>query len=880
MKLLHFLKNGIMSVPLPFSTLYMSLPQIAGLQLQETIGTGSVGTVFRATNGGGKACAVKVLNSMAVNRKGLEFTLQSLQNMPPHRGILPVLAFDLLHSPYYVAAPLLGNAAPESTGGRGWKTPTLESVCGKLPPEKAWNYIYEIADAMGYMHRYGVAHGNLTTLNLLIGSGEDASTRIADVGQGWVGGIHHIELRHHYLFLCPEQAANPAGFFQGQGPSWDVYSFGVVAFRLLTGQYPRGGEAWVQELSKQQTAAAKGLNYSINGEAILRAVRAQPQVEWPMAPTSHWEERRRKVIETALEIEAGARWMDMRDVAREFEVMESDFLLEEARAATDYEREKQAQKVAKLGNLWKVLAAALILCGTYAVLTQLRLNGAQDEIRKIQAHNFTEITTRDGRIAELSGLLASAQDAKKAVDANLQRSQAMVDQMLTQLLQLPTGNNLEVAFSRQQLEEAVDYLKKGLPALEKEPAMAPERARSYGNLGMIYLKQRRQVDARQFLDKARRELHVLLTKDKDPAHKALHQQWLGRYSLLLAGIASARGDGDAAMGLLKEATENLDPGLQSDTTSRNARFEAAQAWFSYGVRCRLEGNTTGAGEAMTKVASALDSQAIGGQLLDEEMFLLARAELEKGLAQRDAGTLEEAIGTLISAVERMSLLVSGSAPKNQDQALILAEAYTELADVIAKHLTPKEAAEAYNEAGKVLIELIRLEPEWVEAKYLMARNYGALAGLARDEGKPGEALAQKKTAIEQIGEVVGSDPENPRYQVLKAKLKGELAEIMTDMGQAKAAVSIAQDAANTLASVLGKLSSDHIAAERKQWEIQLAILYGIVGQTLEANKQTDQARQQFMQAQARWKKLAEVDKADAMIQQALTWVENRLQKLK
>lgn len=858
----------------------MSLPQIAGLELQESIGTGSVGTVYRATGSGGKPCAVKVLNSMAVNRKGLEFTLQSLQNMPPHRSILPVLGFDLLHSPYYVASPLVGSAVSESATGRGWKTPTLESVCGKLPPEQAWNYIYEIADALGCMHRYGIAHGNLTTLNILIAGDAEAGTRITDVGQGWVGGIHHIELRHHHLFLCPDQASNPAGFFQGYGPSWDVYSFGVVAYRLLTGQYPRGSEAWVAELGKQQAAVSKGLNYSINGETILRAVRAQPTVEWTTLPTSHWEERRRKVIETALEIEAGARWLDMRDVAREFEMMESDFLLEEARAATDYERERQAKRVAKLGNLWKLLAAALIICGTYATLTQLKLNGARGEIRDIQAQNFKEIATRDEKIAGLSAQLASSQEAKTAVDANLQRSQAMVDQMLTQLLQLPTGNNLEVAFSRDQLEEAVDYLKKGLPALERDPAMAPERARAYGNLGMIFLKQRHSVEAQQYLDKARHELHALLAGDRDPAHKALHHQWLGRYSLLLAGIASARGDGDGAMVLLKEATENLDPGLQSANTGRNVRFEAAQAWFSYGVRCRLEGNAAGAAEAMNKVAAALDSQAIGGQLLDEEMFLLARAELEKGLAQRDAGSFEEAIGTLISAVERMSLLVSGSAPKNQDQALILAEAYTELADVIAKHLTPKEAAEAYNEAGKVLIELIRLEPDWVEAKFLMARNYGALAGIARDEGKPGEALAQKKTAIEQIGEVVGADPENPRYQVLKARLKGELAEIMTDMGQAKAAVAIAEDAAATLAEALSKLPSKHIAAERKQWEIQLAVLYGVVAQTLEANKQPLLAKDKFVTARAQWLKLAELDKADQTVQQGLTWVENRLQKLK
>jgi eukaryotic-like serine/threonine-protein kinase len=857
----------------------MSLPQIAGLELLESIGSGSVGTVYRATSGNGRECAVKVLNSMAVNRKGLEFTLQLLQAMPPHRGVLPVIGYDLQHSPYHVTSPLVGTGTAESAL-RGWKTPHLESICGKVTPDQAWALIYELADSLGYMHRYGIAHGNLTSQNILLDSTADTRTRIGDVGQGWVGGVHHIELRHHYLFLCPEQASNPGGFFQGQGMSWDVYSFGVVAYRLLTGQYPRGAAAWVQELNRQQTAISKGLTYSINGDAILQAVQEQPQIEWPTQPASHWEERRRKVIETALELEGGARWLDMRDITREFEMMEADFLLEEARAATDFERERQAGRIAKLSTAWQSLSLLLIGCGSYAVYTQLALNGARSEIQENQTESIAQITTRDSKIGDLTGQLSTAHEAKKGVDANLQRSQAMVDQMLTQLLQLPTGNNLEVAFSRQQLEEAAEYLLAAIPALEKEPAMAPERARAYGNLGMIYHKQRRPNEARQYLEKARTELQTLVAEDKDPAHKALHHQWLGRYSLLLGGIASSRGDGVTAMTLLKEATENLDPGLQSAQTSRNARYEAAQAWFSYGVRCRMEGDAAGAAEAMNKVASAIEGNASSEPMLDEEMFLLARADLERGLALRDTGKWEDSISTLIDAVDQMNILVSGSAPKNQEQALILAEAYTELADLIAQQLTPKEASEAYDEAGKVLIELIRLDPQWVEAKYLMAKNYGALAGLSRDDGRPGEALSQKKTAIEQIGEVVGADPENPRYVFLKAKLKGELAEIMTDMGQAKSAVAIADDAAKSLAALLNGQQTTQITAERKHWEIALAVLHGIAAQTLEATKQREQAKARFQVALDQWKKVSVADAGNPSVQQGLTWVQNRLDKLK
>jgi len=60
----------------------MSLPQTAGHELQDLIGGGSVGAVYRAIGTGGKACAVKVFSSMAINRKGLGLTLRALQAMP------------------------------------------------------------------------------------------------------------------------------------------------------------------------------------------------------------------------------------------------------------------------------------------------------------------------------------------------------------------------------------------------------------------------------------------------------------------------------------------------------------------------------------------------------------------------------------------------------------------------------------------------------------------------------------------------------------------------------------------------------------------------------------------------------------------------------
>jgi tetratricopeptide (TPR) repeat protein len=858
----------------------MSLPQIAGHELQDLIGGGSVGAVYRAVGPGGRAAAVKVFSSMSINRKGLSMTLQTLQTMPAHRGLLPVVGFDMNRSPYYLVTPLLGLMTKDANDRKVWQAPTLETMCGRVPPDTAWRYIYEMADALAWAHKHGLAHGNLKCSNVLITDDADAATRLTDFGQGYVGGVHHMELRDHFMYLCPEQATQPEGFFAGYGPSWDVYSFGVVAYRLLTGQFPRGAQAWAQESAMRQQKMAQGLSYEINSLSLLRAIQAQTEISWPTPAGTDWDERRRQIIERALSFDPQTRWRDVREITHEFETLEADFLLAESRAETVLERKRQTGKIARLHALWLALAVALILAVTYGLMTQVKLLSARGTITQNLAEAKTQIDTRNGKIVVLTQELTQAESDKQTSDSNLQQAQSMVDQLVTQLVQLPTGNNLEVAFSKQQLADAAAFLRVGLPALEKDDGLAPERSRAYGNLGMIALKQRNSAEAVKYLDKARNELHALIAREPNSAHLSLYQQWLGRFSLLLAKIRAARGDGETALSLLKEATSNLDPGMQANPHDRNARFEAAQAWFDYGSRCRAEGDVQESDTALKRVSAALEEQAIGAPLLTEESFLLARGDLERGLALRDAGKLEEAAATLVDGVEKMATLVAGSAPRNQDQAIILAEGYTELADILGKHFSSKEATDAHFEAIKVLLELVRIEPDWKEAKYLLARNYGQVATLDRNVGNNAEAMRKKNDALQAINEVVSDDTENRQYLFLQAKLRGELAELMGDGGKPKEAMPIISQAVENLQNLLQQLPNDKLTATRKQWEIQLAILHGVKGQILEAAKQKEDARQSFATAQKQWERLAVLDAKNETVKNGLAWVKNRLLKLR
>ena len=857
----------------------MSLPDIAGHELQDLIGSGRCGAVYRASSGG-KACAVKVFSSMAINRKALATALGALQQMPHHRGVLPVENFNFDRSPYYAAMPLVGMMVKDAQGRRLWQTPTLESLCNQPNPDQAWNCIYQLSDALAWLHKHGIPHGNLRPCNVLLEDDAEASIRLTDMAQGWVGGIHHLELTDHFVHLCPEQAENPEGVFNGYGASWDVYSFGVLAFRLLTGQLPRGARAWAEQVSSVQKKAATGLAYGIDSAALITAVRAQPKIVWPDAPQSKWDERRRNIIERALDLNPAARWTDMREVVREFEVLESDYLLEESREQTVHERKKQALKVRMLQVTVLSLVTAAVMISTYAFMTLRRAQNAEVTVGENKVVLQREIDVREGKISTLTGQRDKAIAQKKTADANLQHSQTAVDQFLTQLLQSPTSNELDTEFSKGQLRDALAFCMAGLPPLEKDPALGVERLRAYGNIGQIHLRMRDHDQARVYLEKARDQAALLLKDGKGDPQLPLFHQWFGKYSLLLSDLANRKGERAASLAYLRDATTSLTEGLAADSKNRLARNECARAWMEYGLRMQESGDLNEAEKALAHVPEVLDPKLIGAEPIPDERFLLSRSKFAKGLAQRDAGRVQDALTTLIDAVTEMGELVMGSSPRNQEQALMLADAYTELAELIGKSIGAKEAREAHQQAIPILLELNRLLPEWAEVKYLLAKNYGGLSLLERDDGNNNDAIKKKQDAMELLNEILVDEPDNLNFGFLQAKLRGEYAELMSDLGKPSAALPIVQQAVTSLETILSKEPDARLTPQRKAQEVQLAQLYGVLGHTSQSLSKKEEAKNAFGFAVKRWEKLAALIPGDDIIQQGLIWAKDRLTKLK
>lgn len=861
----------------------MSLPQIAGMELKELIGRGSCGAVYRAERCDTReACAVKVFSSMAINRKLLAIAMRGMQQMPEHPGLLRPMTYDFDNSPYYCAMPLVGFATEDAKWNRTWETPTLESCCGKSPPDQAWRYIYEVCDAMAWLHRHSLVHCNLKPRNVLVEDDQGSATKIVDPLQGWIGGIHHFETTDHFMYIPPEQAEHPEALAT-HGTQWDVYAFGVLAFRLLTGQFPRGADALADQIKKQDQA--RGMIPVVDNGTILLAVRSQPAIQWPSRPTSKWDERRKEIIDKCLAIDPKHRWPDLREVMRELERLEADYLLGDAREKIELEKSRQARNVLLLRGTAIFLGCAFIVasgCGLwYGLDKRNKWQVAEKTAVEKESERQTQVAARETRIQSLAARLDAAHEEKRLADANLQMSQEAVDQFLTQLLQIPTGIGLEAEISGKQLNDAIAFYDAERIRLKDNEDLLPERARNYFNTAQLLLRKQQRTEAAEYLGKARSALELLLQKQPGHSDARRREILLGRACRWLGTLKAEDGHRGEALELFKQAVAALEPVAGSDPKDRGTRFECASAWYELGRRARRDGKIADAVKALAKVPPLFDVKSNGEEPTSQERFLLARSRIEQGLAQRDSGATEQAMKSLFDAMEEMVKLVEKlkPSPQREEMALTLAEAYIEFGDVVAGKLGGRDARDSHAEAMNILMELVRVHPQWGEARYLLGRSYGAIANLERDLGNAAEALRRQTMAVQALAELAKLYPENTRYLTEFARQKGQHAQLVCDLGKAKEAIPMAEDAIASLESAMKNEDALDVL-DRKACGMLMAQLYGILGHSGEVAKNAKLAKTSFAKASEQWEKVKSQHGDDEVIEAGLNWTKDRLAKLK
>jgi hypothetical protein len=845
----------------------MKMPSIADCEVLEFVGSGSAALVHRCRLGGREA-ALKIYDPLAVSRRHLGSVLERLGELPESSGVVPVLAADLQATPPWCIQAWVG---PVEVSARR----TLQEVdAAQVGRDQAWRWVMELAQALAHWHLRGLAHSNLRPRHVLIERlpGGGSRLRLCDGGEGLVDGVQRLEPTDHGLFLCPQQVRHPNLTATRLGLSFDVFAFGTVAYRLLTGRAPRAEDFWQQEQERLQRRPET----KVNTKALMEAVEAQPSLDWPTPAADASEERRREVIGKALELDEARRWVDMREVFAAFESLQRGEL-QEQRAELAQRRAQQSWRL-QLGFL-----AVAMLALAWALNGSRHNDALHRQLAGIE-QGHAAVLQQEQRVqqelrAQLQKWENDFRQQAEALQSSLQR-QALAGDLASSLLedwlaQQDQSNPGDVAWKAKAMA-AVVFCQRWLEA-SKGADQIHQRLQLRVCQGRLLWSLHQEQAALQALEQAQAEAEAAMAS-LAPADRAPLQLGLGRAALVLAQID--RQHGRDAGPHLRQAADALGAALERQVGNLALRREAAVVCMELGEVSLEQGRWADAQRDFGRLEMFLSADALGDQPEADDLFLLARAAFASGWIDTQDGRVESGMREATEALAVMADLVMNRSPRQQPQALVLAQAYLDLGEVMVTAAAAQQAREAHEQAQMLLLELNRLQPEWDEVKYQLARARANLSLMDRDEGLPGDAVRRKQDAIEMLNEILAADEGNIRFALLLARCRSEYAELMMDLGRRKEAVPIAEGA---VAAMRDLLKADRQSANpwrRQQWEMQWAGMLSVLGQAQAGLGRSADAGKSYTEALMLWEALDQQKPGQESVQQGLALCRERLAKLR
>ena len=118
---------------------------------------------------------------------------------------------------------------------------------GALPPEEGCALAAQIADGLEAIHRVGIVHRDLKTLNVMIDAHGAAKVMDFGIAKRVVGGGTPAPSGSYVVgspeYMSPEQARGQPVDFRS-----DIYALGIIVFELFTGRVPFRGDTPVATL--------------------------------------------------------------------------------------------------------------------------------------------------------------------------------------------------------------------------------------------------------------------------------------------------------------------------------------------------------------------------------------------------------------------------------------------------------------------------------------------------------------------------------------------------------------------------------------------------------------------------------------------------------
>ncbi|RYZ17547.1 MAG: serine/threonine protein kinase [Myxococcaceae bacterium] len=213
--------------------------QLGEYVLQERIGSGGMGVVYRAAHPLiGKQVAIKVLRAEIVSPEQEQRLLVEARavNAIQHPGIIDIFGFGSLPDgrPYVVMELLKGQPLSD-----------VMRQQGRLDINRVVWILDQMLAALGAAHKSGVVHRDLKPANVFLVETPDAAPSLKLVDFGIAKLLESKEgptTADGSILGTPEYMAPEQVLGKAVGPATDLYAVGLMAFQMLTGTRVFQGE--------------------------------------------------------------------------------------------------------------------------------------------------------------------------------------------------------------------------------------------------------------------------------------------------------------------------------------------------------------------------------------------------------------------------------------------------------------------------------------------------------------------------------------------------------------------------------------------------------------------------------------------------------------
>ena len=209
-------------------------PAVGHFQLQDRIGTGTTGEVWKALDPRlRRTVAIKIPRHRELSEEEMHRFLREGQTAAQlkHPAIVPVHEVGHNEDTAFIVSDFIeGDNLRERIEERSFT------------PRDAAKLAVRLADGLHHAHEKGVVHRDFKPANILLD--DNAAPHITDFGLAkWSEDAHQMTLEGHVLgtpaYMAPEQARGDVSAVDRRA---DVYALGCVLYEMLTGEHPFSGE--------------------------------------------------------------------------------------------------------------------------------------------------------------------------------------------------------------------------------------------------------------------------------------------------------------------------------------------------------------------------------------------------------------------------------------------------------------------------------------------------------------------------------------------------------------------------------------------------------------------------------------------------------------